>query len=87
MDISQTRAIGNAIYLLRERFLNGCHTLSQALELLEQLMDQEGLDRLGLFQRQGAHPGELARPRRYEIAAAINRFRGLKMRQADVQEE
>ena len=85
VDISQTRAIGNAIYLLRERFLNGRHTVYQVLGLLEQLLDQEGLDRLGLFQRQGAHPGELARPRRYEIAAAINRFRGLKMRQAELE--
>jgi hypothetical protein len=30
----------------------------------------------------GQHPGDFARPRRFEIAAAINRMRPLRMRQS-----
>ncbi|MEE8166707.1 MAG: hypothetical protein V3T64_14160, partial [Myxococcota bacterium] len=40
----------------------------------------EGLDALDPFHRKGRHPGALARPRRFEIAAAINRMRTLRVR-------
>jgi len=44
-------------------------------------LNRHGLDALDPFHKDERHPGALARPRRYEIAAAINRLRTLRMRQ------
>jgi predicted ABC-class ATPase len=81
VDRSQTRAIGNAIHLATQRFMDGRATLREVIERLEALFDDRGLDELDPFHRRGQHPGNLARPRRFEIAAAINRLRTLRMRQ------
>ena len=45
-------------------------------ELLHRI-DEKGLDWLSLHR---GHPGHLARPRRHEILAAVNRHRGLRVR-------
>ncbi len=81
VDFSQTRAAGNAIYLATQRFMDGKTTLSQVLDALEAFFDHEGLDALDPYHRPGNHPGNFARPRRFEVAAAINRLRSLRMRQ------
>jgi len=81
VDRSQTRAIGNAIHLATQRLMDGEATLRAVLDALDALLDGEGLDVLDPFHRPGRHPGDLARPRRFEIAAAINRLRSLRMRQ------
>ncbi|MFQ5789596.1 MAG: ABC-ATPase domain-containing protein [Acidobacteriota bacterium] len=81
VDLSQTRAVGHAIHLAAERFMNGKATLREVVERVEALFDQEGLDILDPFHRPGRHPGNFARPRKYEIAAAMNRLRTVKMRQ------
>ncbi|NRA07497.1 MAG: ABC-ATPase domain-containing protein [Myxococcales bacterium] len=81
VDPSQTRAIGNAIHLASRRWMNGERTLLEVLEALEALLDDEGLDVLDPFHEPGRHPGNLARPRRFEVAAAINRLRSVRMRQ------
>jgi predicted ABC-class ATPase len=81
VDRSQTRAIGNAIHLATQRFMDGRATLREVIEKLEALFDERGLDELDPFHRREQHPGNLARPRRFEIAAAINRLRTLRMRQ------
>jgi len=44
-------------------------------------LNRHGLDALDPFHKDERHPGALARPRRYEIAAAINRLRTLRMKQ------
>ncbi len=80
VDPSQLRAIGLALHLLADRFLDGRTPLSRALDLLEELLDREGLDVLDPFHRPGRHPGRLARPRRHEVAAALSRLRGLRVR-------
>ena len=80
LDTSQTRAIGNAILLMTRRFFDGERTLSQALDAIDALLDTEGLDILDPFHHPEEHPGNLARPRRYELAAAINRLRTTRMR-------
>ncbi len=82
VDPSQTRAIAHALELLRARVMDGETTLAQALDALEDVLDTEGLDRLDPFRRGEAHPGNYARPRRQEVAAALNRLRTLRMRQA-----
>ena len=84
LDRSQTRAIGNAIHLMTRRWMDGTTTLGEGLDALEALLDAEGLDVLDPFHRDdhaGEHPGNLARPRRFEIAAAINRLRTVRMHQ------
>ncbi len=81
VDLSQTRAVGNAIHLASQRFMDGETSLARVLDLLEAFFDEEGLDPLAPFYRRDHHPGNLARPRRFEIAAAINRLRTLRMRQ------
>jgi predicted ABC-class ATPase len=77
---SQTLAIGHAIHLASERFMHGDRDLSAVLDELEQLLDEQGVDALNATRRGESHPGNLARPRRFEIAAAINRMRSLRVR-------
>ena len=82
VDPSQTRAIGFAIHLAAERFMDGEAPLHQVLDRLDQLFDRRGLDELDPHHRPGHHPGNFARPRRFEITAAINRLRSVQMRTA-----
>jgi predicted ABC-class ATPase len=81
VDISQTRAIASAIHLAAQRYMNGARTLSEVLDKIDALFDTQGLDELDPFHRPGRHPGSYARPRRFEIAAAINRLRTVRMKQ------
>jgi predicted ABC-class ATPase len=81
VDPSQTRAVGLAIHLASQRFMDGEHSLAEVLDALEALLDSEGLDLLDPFGGgDGRNPGSFARPRRFEIAAAINRLRTLRIR-------
>lgn len=75
VDMSQTRAIGYAIYKAAEQFMDGKRTLSEVAHMIEQYFNEHGLDSLDPFHRQERHPGNFARPRAYEIIAAINRLR------------
>lgn len=78
-DPSQTRAIAGAIHLAATRLIDGQRTLAEMLDALEAELDASGLDVLDPFHRPGRHPGALARPRRFEIAAAIDRMRSLRV--------
>lgn len=81
LDRSQTRAVGYALYLAREQLMDGQRTLDEILDETEGTLDAEGLDLLDPRHRPGRHPGNFARPRRFEIAAALNRLRTLRMKQ------
>jgi predicted ABC-class ATPase len=81
VDVSQTRAVGHAIHLATTRFMDGRATLAEVLDAVERFFDEDGLDALDPFHRAGHHPGNFARPRKYELAAAINRLRTVRMRQ------
>ncbi len=81
VDTSQARAVGHAIHLATERFMDGRATLREVVEAMEAFFKGNGLDALDPFHRPERHPGSFARPRKYEIAAAINRLRSLRMRQ------
>jgi len=81
VDRSQTRAVGYALHAAAARLMDGKATLREVLDALEDLFDQEGLDALDPFRRGEEHPGNFARPRSYEIMAAINRLRTVQMRQ------
>ncbi len=81
VDLSQTRAVGYAIHLAVQRFMDGKNSLREVVGQVERFFDERGLDELDPFHRAEKHPGNFARPRRFEIAAAINRLRTVKMRQ------
>lgn len=79
VDPSQTRAIGLALmFALERQLIDGKRTISDILDLLDEVIDREGLDVLSPYR---GHPGDYARPRRYELAAALNRLRTLEVRQ------
>ncbi len=82
VELSQTRAVGHAVHLAASRFIDGRATLREVVDRLEAFFDVEGLDALDPFHRGEHHPGNFARPRGLEVAAAINRLRSLRMRQA-----
>lgn len=79
VDDSQTRAIVAALlYMERKGWFDGKKTVRQLLDAIEEQWDRQGLGSVSF--RKG-HPGELARPRRFELAAALNRLRTLRCRQ------
>ena len=81
VDVSQTRAVGHAIELARERFMGNAVSLRSVVERVDAFFDDEGLDPLDPYHQPGAHPGNYARPRKHELAAAINRLRSVEMKQ------
>jgi predicted ABC-class ATPase len=80
VDESQARAIGHVLELARRRFIDGAAGVAAVLDAVDALLDERGLDVLDpLTERAPRHPGDHARPRRYEIAAALNRIRTLSI--------
>lgn len=78
VDDSQTRAIGDALIYLRETHMKGGGSpLSAMLDALDEALDGGGL---GVIMR--AAFGDRARPRRHEVAAALNRLRGVRVSRA-----
>jgi predicted ABC-class ATPase len=78
VDFSQTRAAGLAIHLAASRFMGGERSLKEVLDQVDAHLDANGLDLLDPFHRSERHPGSLARPRKFEIASAINRLRAAR---------
>jgi len=72
-DQAQTLAAGWAIHALATRHFSHDVTLGDALAELEERIDEAGLDTLVPWRT-----GNLARPRSFEIAAAVNRLRGIR---------
>ncbi|GAA0595624.1 ABC-ATPase domain-containing protein [Virgibacillus siamensis] len=72
-DESQTRMIAEIIQYLDRTNGLGNRSVHQLLDDVEKQMDQDGLASFTVFNSQ--HPGDIARPRRYEIAAVLNRMR------------
>jgi len=79
VDPSQTRAIAQMIRLLAKSGMDGSMTLREALDRLYARIESGGLDMVSPFGK-GKHPGDLALPRKHELAAAINRLRTLKVK-------
>ncbi|MBL1067420.1 ABC-ATPase domain-containing protein [Streptomyces sp. 7-21] len=75
-DASHVTGVGLAMALLvRRGFLDGRRTLAEALDLLdEELAGPEGVAAL-----LSVSDEDFAVPRRYEVAAAVNRLRGLRV--------
>ena len=79
VDTSQARAAGLSIHWASKHAMKNGATLTVILDELDALLDREGLEALDPYGSGEHHPGNLARPRRHEIAAAINRLRSLRM--------
>lgn len=73
-DPEQLTALGYCLIYAQKHLMDGRRTLQQVVEELEQIMDRKGLE--ALCGREGAF---LARPRRQEIFACFNRYRGLNL--------
>ncbi|MBH0228602.1 ABC-ATPase domain-containing protein [Halobacillus yeomjeoni] len=79
VDPSQTRLIADLIMHMDKRgVLKKESTLHELLDQIEEQIDREGLEAFAPFK--GQHPGDLARPRRFEIAATLNRIRTAKVK-------
>ncbi len=75
VDQSQTVAIAAIILYCRNRLMDGKRSLSQILDLVEEEIDEKGLDILS-----PRHLGNFARPRMLEVGGAINRLRSLAIK-------
>ncbi|AKK06864.1 putative ATPase of the ABC class [Corynebacterium mustelae] len=75
IDASQTTGIAHALDWLAAR-ADG--TLS-VTALVDSLFDAIAADGLAVIAPHNGHPGLFARPRRQDVIAAVNRYRGLKL--------
>lgn len=76
-DLYQTRTIGRILYYAKLRYMDEPRPIREILDLIDRDLSTEGLESLTRDLR-----GDLARPRRYEIAAALNRLDSLRITRA-----
>lgn len=77
VDTSQTNCIGVMLKFLIEKILDNRKTFSQALDELYKIIEEKGIDEISPYT---GHPGNLALPRKYELGAAVNRYRRLEIK-------
>lgn len=75
IDASQTRAISQGLVYIQRHLLGERVTIAQVLERVEADVEKYGLDVL-----EPGYPGDLARFRRFELAAALNRLRSVEVK-------
>jgi predicted ABC-class ATPase len=75
VDESQTRAIGNIIHRYATRYASRGLTLPEGVREVYRDMEEHGLDDLMPYRT-----GNLAQPRIFEVAGAINRMRTLSVK-------
>ncbi|WP_413336677.1 ABC-ATPase domain-containing protein [Brevibacterium sp. GP-SGM9] len=75
VDAQQTSGVAEALEYLAEIF-DGRTSVAEAVDEIEGMLDTQGID--GLTGHRD-HPGHLTRPRPQEIAAALNRYRELRL--------
>lgn len=71
-DTEQLSALGQLLKYAHLHFVDGKKSLKEVVDLLEKVLDEKGLDAIG------ARP--MARPRRQEIFACFNRYRGQQVK-------
>ncbi|AKJ64511.1 ABC-ATPase domain-containing protein [Kiritimatiella glycovorans] len=76
-DVHQMNTIGHVLYYARLRFMDTGSSLREVLDLIDRDLTNQGLVGLTRDLR-----GDLARPRRHEIAAALNRLRAFRVSHA-----
>ncbi len=75
VHISQTRAIGDIIHYYSLHHAGREYPLKEGLEKVMREIDRGGMDILSDYKE-----GDYARPRIFEVAAAVNRMRSLRVR-------
>ncbi|KHF38966.1 ABC-ATPase domain-containing protein [Halalkalibacter okhensis] len=76
VDESQTRMIAECFsFLERNQLLRKRMTVKEILSLIEEQLNEKGIR---FVSTHVGHPGDLALPRRFEIASALNRLRTLE---------
>lgn len=76
-DSQQALTLGLIIEYARQRYLDKARPMRELLDLVERDLSMEGIEQVTREVR-----GDLARPRRYEIAAALNRLPSLRIARA-----
>lgn len=76
IDASHAYTLGRALAFCHERLVDGRRTVPEVLDALEQALDDEGLECLSPWREPA---GDLVRPRRHEVAAALARLRTLAL--------
>jgi predicted ABC-class ATPase len=79
IELSQTRAIGQALCYIN-KYIDGEKTLSEVINLFFHDLENNGLDILS-----DKISGHFAEFRRLELAFTLNRLRGIKMRQKEME--
>ena len=74
IDTAQLKAIAEAMVYARQQYINNRRTMAEILDLVLKDLESEGLDILTQFPQ-----SDLAMFRRFELAAAVNRLRSLKL--------
>ncbi len=74
VEAGQLRAIAEAIVYAKEQYINGRSTLPEILDCVMADIESEGLDVLSTLPK-----GDFVLFRRFELAAALNRLRSLKI--------
>ncbi|MTI84586.1 MAG: ATPase [Firmicutes bacterium] len=77
VDSSQTNAIAEILRYCAIQYVDGERQISEIIDKVLDDIDTNELDVISPFR--GQHPGDLALPRKHEIAAAFNRFRKLRI--------
>lgn len=78
VDASQTEAIANILRYMVKKYEDDKMTLKEIIQNVMRNIKENGLEAISSFPNNP--PGNLALPRPYEIAAAINRLRQIKMK-------
>jgi len=76
VDPSQTNAIAYFIQHIEKKYLKNKGYLGKIIDEVFREIQHNGLEIISPYY--GKHPGSLAMPRKYEVMAAINRYRKLK---------
>ncbi|MBX2803115.1 MAG: ABC-ATPase domain-containing protein [Myxococcales bacterium] len=76
LDASHAWTLGHALRFLFEELVDGERALPAVLDALDAIVDDEGVEALSPF---SSPSGDLIRPRRHEVAAALNRLRSLRI--------
>ena len=77
VDDRQTNALAVMMDYFNKKIMDDSMSLSQAADKLYAYIKKQGLDGISPYT---GHPGNMALPRKQEFCAAINRYRGLKVR-------
>jgi len=78
VDTGQLKFIGDFIYYLSEKHMDGKITIKELIENGLREIDERGFDIIAPFR--GDFPGTYTLPRSFEIAATINRLRTLRIK-------